>query len=355
MRARSARRPLTLLPLVLVTTLLLTNSPAPAAPAAPPAPTDDEGGTAALRVDLDKANRGYSEAKARLAISRERQATMARHQRATEASAAELTKDVNALAAAAYRGGRLNGWSAALDSGSMVAFLQRAALVDQISSRDKRRIAALVKIRATLDEQKREIDREVKVQQAQERTMAKRKGDAERALATALREAAKRAAARRAAADPPRASSPTGTPKRANRSAPRRSDGSFPSEGCSLDDPTTGGCLTARMSNALQQARAAGFTRYTKCFRPASFGEHGKGRACDFSAAPNTFGGVATGGDRVYGNNLAAWGIANADRLGVLYIIWFRRIWMPSTGWRAYSGGGSPSSEHTNHVHISVE
>jgi peptidoglycan DL-endopeptidase CwlO len=355
MRARSARRPLTLLPLLLVATLLLTNSPAPAAPAAPPAPTDDEGGTAALRADLDKANRGYSEAKARLAISRERQATMARHLRATEASAAQLTEDVNALAAAAYRGGRLNGWAAAFDSGSMVAFLQRAALVDHMSSRDKQRISALVKVRATLDEQKRQIDREVQVQQAQERAMAKRKGDAERALDTALREAARRAAARKAAIDPPRASNPSGTPKRANRSAPRRPDGSFPSEGCSLDDPTTGGCLTARMSNALQQARAAGFTRYTKCFRQASFGEHGKGRACDFSAARNTFGGAATGGDRVYGNNLSAWGIANADRIGVLYIIWYRRIWMPSTGWRAYSGSGSPASEHTNHVHISVE
>ena len=45
----------------------------------------------------------------------------------------------------------------------------------------------------------------------------------------------------------------------------------------------------------------------------------------------------------------------NASRLGVLYVIWFRQIWMPGTGWRSYSGSGSPSAAHTNHVHLSVQ
>jgi hypothetical protein len=351
MFARPARQSLTALSLLLVATLLLTGSPTPA-PAAPGSTaTDDEGATAALRASLDKASRGYSDAKARLAVSRQRQTALTQRQRATEAEVATLTKDANALAGAAYRGGRLNAFSAVLDAGSMVAFLQMSALLDHLSTQDKQRLTALTKARATLARQTSQIEGEIRVQQAQEKTMAKRKSDAERALDAALRAAA----ARRAQAEAPKASAPSGSPKRANRSAPRRPDGSFPSEGCTLDDPTTGGCLTARMSNALQQARAAGFTRYTKCFRQASFGEHGKGRACDFAAAKSTFGGVATGGDRTYGNNLAAWGIANADRIGVLYIIWFRRIWMPSTGWRSYSGSGSPAAEHTNHVHISVQ
>ncbi len=343
----TARR---LISLLLVPALLIAGVPA-AAPAAPPPATDDEGGTAALRASLDVANRGYSAAKAKLALSRQRQDALSRQQKATEAKLGALAEDVDALANAAYRGGRLTAFSAALDSGSMVAYLERAALVDHLSARDRQRLSALIKAKATLADQKRQIDREVGVQQAQERTMAKRKADAERALATAIREAAAKAAK----PEPAKAQAPSGAPKRAGRSAPRRSDGSFPSEGCSLDDPTTGGCLTGRMANTLSQARAAGFTRYTKCFRHASFGEHGKGRACDFSAAKTTFGGAATGAERTYGNNLAAWGISNADRLGVLYIIWYRRIWMPSTGWRGYSGSGSPSSEHTNHVHISVE
>jgi hypothetical protein len=64
---------------------------------------------------------------------------------------------------------------------------------------------------------------------------------------------------------------------------------------------------------------------------------------------------VATGGDRTYGDNLAAYFVRNADRLGVMYVIWFQRIWLPSSGWRAYTrGNGDAASEHQNHVHLSV-
>ena len=110
------------------------------------------------------------------------------------------------------------------------------------------------------------------------------------------------------------------------------------------------------MLNAYNNARGAGYTHYTKCWRSQSSGEHPKGRACDFSANATTFVDArATGADKAYGDRLAAYFIANASRLGVLYVIWFRRIWLPSSGWKAYSGGnGDPSSDHTNHVHLSV-
>ncbi len=49
------------------------------------------------------------------------------------------------------------------------------------------------------------------------------------------------------------------------------------------------------------------------------------------------------------------WFVRNADRLAVMYVIWFKQIWMASTGWRAYqSGNGDPSSDHTSYVHLSV-
>jgi hypothetical protein len=54
---------------------------------------------------------------------------------------------------------------------------------------------------------------------------------------------------------------------------------------------------------------------------------------------------------------LATWAVSNADRIGVMYVIWFRRIWTPSEGWHAYNnpfGGDDPSGWHTNHVHISM-
>jgi chaperonin cofactor prefoldin len=127
------------------------------------------------------------------------------------------------------------------------------------------------------------------------------------------------------------------------------------SNGCTEDDPTTEGCLTPRTLHALEQAQIVGFTRYVKCYRVSSFGEHGKGRACDFAAQPDGFGGNAGGDDYEYGQNLAAWFVENADELGVQYVIWYRQIWLPSSGWKSYSGaGGEPNSDHTNHVHLSI-
>ena len=105
-----------------------------------------------------------------------------------------------------------------------------------------------------------------------------------------------------------------------------------------------------------QQAKAAGFTHFVSCYRPQEDGgEHPRGRACDFAAAPNGFGGVAAGADKAYGDRLAAYFLANSKNLGVLYVIWFNQIWLPSSGWRAYNGGSDPSSSHRNHVHLSVQ
>ena len=129
----------------------------------------------------------------------------------------------------------------------------------------------------------------------------------------------------------------------------------MPNESCVVNDPTTGGCITPRTLHALQQAQAVGFTRFVSCYRPSGPYEHPKGRACDFSAQTSGFGGVAVGDDRIYGSNLAAFFVRNADRLGVLYVIWFKQVWTPAAGWHYYSGaGGDPSSDHTNHVHLSM-
>ncbi len=170
--------------------------------------------------------------------------------------------------------------------------------------------------------------------------MAKKKKDAERALASV---------GGRPAGGYINPNSPLAKP------APRNSDGSWPKESCTIDDPTTGGCITPRTLHALNQAKAAGFKRYVSCHRSSGGGEHPKGRACDFAAAAGGFENrSATGGDKTYGNNLASFFIKNANRLGVLYVIWYRQIWMPGTGWRSYSGGGSPAADHTNHVHLSM-
>lgn len=137
--------------------------------------------------------------------------------------------------------------------------------------------------------------------------------------------------------------------------APRNPDGSWPDEGCTIrPDPTTGGgCVTARLLHLVQQATNAGFPK-PSCYRVDDHGEHPKGRACDWMM---TNGGEASGAQKAHGDQMAAWAVANADRLGIAYVIWFRRIWTPAQGWHAYNnpwGGDDPSGWHTNHVHISV-
>ncbi|MFK3978855.1 hypothetical protein ACI2K4_00615 [Micromonospora sp. NPDC050397] len=137
--------------------------------------------------------------------------------------------------------------------------------------------------------------------------------------------------------------------------APRNPDGSWPPEACGVrPDPTTGrGCVTPRTDHMVRAARAAGYPE-PGCWRVDDHGEHPRGRACDFMV---TSGGEARDAQRAQGDMLASWAISNADRLGVMYVIWFRRIWTPGQGWQAYNnpfGGNDPSGWHTNHVHISV-
>lgn len=336
---RSSRRLAVLLSLVAALAVVTSGAPAPAAPG--DTATDPEGGSATLLKALEDASKGYSDARARLTTSRTRQASLARQRIATEAQVATLTKDVDVLAAAAYRSGKVTALTAVLDSDNLSGFFSRSAMIDQLSTTNREKITALAKARTALDQQKRQVDAEIKLQTTQEQAMAQRKSDAERAL-TAVGGGA--------------SGGVTGAAFPAAKSAPRGADGSFASQGCTVDDPTTSGCITGRMLNAYQQARAAGFTNFTACSRPASFGEHPKGRACDFAAAKTTFGGVATGAEKTYGERLAGYFVDNADRLGVLYVIWFKQIWLPGTGWRAYDGGnGDPASDHTNHVHLSVQ
>ncbi|MFF5178167.1 coiled-coil domain-containing protein [Micromonospora sp. NPDC000316] len=329
--------------------------PAGAASAAPPgaqraaaAPSDDEeGGTPALRAQLDAASKGYLDAKRLLDTSIQRQQQLAAKLKATEAEMSERNGKVGEIAGVAYRTGRLSTVSALLSTNTPEGFMDRAASLDVVAANEDR---ALRDLHATKDEANRTriaLDGEIREQRKQVEVMAKRKEQAERALTVATTRS------QSTAAD---TNSNRGTSTANAKAAPRNSDGSWPSESCSINDPTpANGCITPRTLHALNQAKAAGFTRYVSCHRSGGSGEHPKGRACDFAAQKGGFGGDATGGDKTYGNNLAAYFIRNADRLAVLYVIWYRQIWLPSSGWKSYSGaGGDPSSDHTNHVHLSV-
>ena len=323
--------------LAMVTAVLVLLVGAPAALAAP----DDEGGSKTLREQLESAAKGHTEAKQKLEASKKRQVQLRTALKQAEAKASALQGRVQEVAARSYRQGRFSTMSMLLNAGSPDLFMERALRLEQMAQIDSRALIDYQDAVTTAEKASKAIDLEVKEQQKQVTVLAKKKKQAENALAAAGGGAV--------AGGFVNANSPLA------KAAPRNSDGSWPRESCTVNDPTTSGCITPRLLNAYQQAKAAGFQRYTACFSQRSSGEHPKGRACDFSAAPGGFENVdATGGDRTYGNNLAAYLVKNANRLGVMYVIWYRQIWHPGTGWRAYSGSGGPNATHTNHVHLSM-
>lgn len=64
---------------------------------------------------------------------------------------------------------------------------------------------------------------------------------------------------------------------------------------------------------------------------------HSEGRAVDVDPASTS-----------QGDNIAAWVIKNRQSLQVQRVIWNKRIWDDSKGWRAYTG----TNDHTDHLHI---
>jgi hypothetical protein len=334
--------------------VLLTPAPAPAAPPSPgasPSPgTYSEGATAELAQQLDAANRAYIDAQNLLNASRRRQDQLAAEQAELEPRYERLRDETTTVSVAAYqRGGGLRSLSSVLDSPTPGVFADRVSLLELVARREGEHLKQLADLRDGLAATRRRIDAEVSTQQTQLAVMTKQKADVEAALSEAENAEARRGL------DVATTTS-TKAPKANAEPAPRRPDGSWAVETCTVPDPTTTGCLTPRTLHALRQVQKAGFKHYVSCWRPPGEPfEHPKGRACDFAADPKGFGGVAEGASLDYGTALATWLVRNAERLGVMYVIWFHQIWTPAAGWHVYSSGkGDPSSDHTNHVHMSI-
>ncbi|MDY7086498.1 MAG: hypothetical protein SYR96_15460 [Actinomycetota bacterium] len=301
----------------------------------------DEGDDKTLRSALESAAKGQAVAIQKLNASKKRAVTLQNTVKQATAGAKAMEGQVNEIAARSYRLGRPSTASMLLDSTSPDVFLERIQQLDMMAQLDGQ---ILGQYRAELDKAKAAkaaIDREIAEQTKQVAALGKKKKEAERALASV--------GGGQVAGGFVSVNSPLAKP------APRNSDGSWPNEKCTIDDPTSGGCLTPRTLHAYQEAKSDGFKRYSVCWSQRNSGEHPKGRACDMSSNESTFkNSAATGDDRAYGDRLAAYFVKNAGRLGVMYVIWFRQIWLPGDGWRKYSGSGGASAEHTNHVHVSM-
>lgn len=296
-----------------------------------------------LLQNVEAAARGYITAKQAYDASRARQQELTKRLAKVEADLVPIRAEVGRMAAQDYENGRFSSIAALLTSPSPDVFFARATLLEEINQRDNDALGRLVAAEKEISQDKAEIDAQVKIQAAQTTEISNRIHAAELALSSSGGSRAN-----------PHFVDPT--VKNAAPS-PRNASGGWSKQSATVDDPTSGGHITPRLFHARAEAMKAGFTWFNACWRYQTWGEHPLGRACDFATYPTGFRGVATGDYRLYGQRLAYFFVHNADALGVLYVIWFRMIWIPGLGWRNFTpqgGESGPSGEHTNHVHLSV-
>jgi len=334
---------LALAPLVALSFLAAPAATASAAPdtsgssATPDEGSDDVESNATLNDVLESSNRKYVQAKAAVTKSTATQKQLGIEITLAEAKRDRLIPEVNAIAAQQYATGHIGAASYLLGSQGSDDFFAKAVSLEEINTLHDRKLhelnVAIDKVNAT----KSALDAEVKAQQTNLLAMQKQKATAEKALTlvggTSLTGGNVDAVSKVAAP------------------APRNADGGFSPEKCTVDDPTTDGCITARMLHLYQEVKNAGFNRFVGCHRNGGPFEHPKGRACDWSLQKSGFSDAHTADMKNYGNNLMAFLVRNADRLGIYYVIWYQQIWFPATGnWHAYHG----VSAHKDHVHVSV-
>jgi hypothetical protein len=296
---------------------------------------DDEDGLLLNEV-LESSNRKFVQAKAAVEKSTKVQKELAVKITLAEARRTALEPEVDAIAAQQYQTGHLGPASFLLANRGSADFLSKAVSLEEINTLQDHKLREL---NAAIDEvntKKAALDAEVKAQQTSLTAMKKQKESADKALALV--------GGNNLTGGFVLAQSPVAAP------APRNADGGFSAERCVVDDPTTSGCITARTLHMYKEVKKAGFNRFVGCHREGGPFEHPKGRACDWSLQSSGFSVAHNADMKNYGNNLMAFLVRNADRLGIYYVIWFQQIWFPASGWKAYHG----ASSHKDHVHVSM-
>jgi hypothetical protein len=329
---------LALAPLVAATLCSVVEpaTPASADPGDTTSTADDGDDDPLLNDVLDSTGRRYVAAKAAVAKSSKAQLTLALQVKTAETKRDELLPQVAAIAGQQYKTGNVSAASFLLSSVDSDDFLERAISLNEINTLNDGKLRELDAAVNEVSTAKARLDTEVKAQKQNLAAMQKQKEAAEKALALVGGEDLTGGFVD--------AKSKVAAP------APRNSDGGFSAESCSVDDPTTSGCITPRTMHMYQEVKKAGFSRFVGCHRNGGPFEHPKGRACDWSLQKSGFSVAHNADMKNYGNDLMAFLVRNADRLGILYVIWFAQIWFPATGWKAYHG----PSNHKDHVHVSM-
>ncbi|GGM33806.1 hypothetical protein GCM10011608_17860 [Micromonospora sonchi] len=310
--------------------------PATAAPK-PPKPAEHDDEPPMLNELIEATNRDFSKAKSRLEKSKKKQLQLAVEVRRAQAALDDLAPQVAEIATQSYRTGRVGAIAMLLQSDAPDSFIDRASALDELNLVNDKKLAEVNAVKLRAETAKLALDAEVREQQKLTNDMARKKSEAEKSLR--LVGGVGLTGGLVAATSPVARIGP-------NRAA----DGGWKPESANQKDPTTSGFITPRTLHMYKEVKRAGFNRFVGCWRPGDKFEHPKGRACDWSLQNSGFSPWHNNDTRVYGNNLAAFLVRNADRLGIYYVIWNRQIWFPATGWKSYSG----PSNHTDHVHVSL-
>lgn len=310
--------------------------PASAAPT-PPAPSGHDSQPKELGDVIEEKTRDFVKAQTALRKSQDRQRKLAEELRRFEAALDALAPQVNEIAAQSYRTGRIGAVSMLLEARTPDSFVQRASALDELNMVNAKQLAEVNTARERVQQAKLALDAEVREQQRLANNINRDKVEAQKALNLV--------GGAGLTGGLVNATSPV-----ARIGPGRTADGDWKPMSCSEPDETTSGCVTARTLHMYKEVRRAGFKRFVGCHRSGGPFEHPKGRACDWSLQNSGFSPWHNNDTRKYGNDLTAFLVRNADRLGVYYVIWNRQIWFPATGWSAYSG----ASNHTDHVHVSM-
>ncbi|WP_229076249.1 hypothetical protein [Actinoplanes sp. DH11] len=327
---------LALAPLVATMLVVAPVSPASAEPGGTSSTAEEEDEDALLSDVIEASNRRFVAAKAAVTKSTKAQAKLNTEIKNAEARRDKLIPEVNKIAREQYVTGNLSAVGFLLGANSSNDFLRKAISLEEINKLHDEKLRELNAAIETVADRKARLDAEVKAHKQNSALMKKQKDAAEKALqlvgGNTLTEGF-------VVANSPKA-----------KAAPRNSSGGFSPEGCTETDPTTSGCITKRTLNMYKETKKAGFDLFVGCYRPGGPYEHPKGRACDWSLQKRGFSSAHNDKMMKYGNDLMAFLVRNADRLGIYYVIWYKKIWFPASGWKAYHG----VSDHTDHVHVSM-
>ncbi len=333
---------LALAPLVATAMFVAPVMPAHAAPGGSSSTPDEGQASDDLSDQIETTNRRFVNAKAAVAASKKNQKALAAQIKTAEARRDALTPEVNQIARQQYQIGNLSSLSFLLRADSSSDFLDKAVTLEEINKLHDAKLHELNSLLEQITSDKVRLDAEVKTEEQQLSVQTKLHDSAEGQLELLGGGTGINKTITEGFVD---AKSPIASP------APRNSSGGFSAESCNQIDPTTNGCITKRTLHLLKETKKAGFNLFVGCHRDGGPFEHPKGRACDWSLQKSGFSAAHNDKMMRYGNDLTAFLVRNADRLGIYYVIWYKQIWFPATGnWHAYHG----PSDHTDHVHVSL-